>query len=99
MVKNFITACVLMVASATNSHVYANVPCANAKIVAAALLHKFHEKPSGEGIGQDGTKVTLFISPEGTFSVLVETASGVGCIIAAGDYWEAILPEPVGTKL
>ena len=64
-----------------------------------ALNDKYHEAPRGAGMSAGNTvMVTLYVSPSGTYTVLVTYTWGQSCIIAAGDDWTEIKPEIRGEK-
>lgn len=64
--------------------------------IAAALAQKYKEIPAGVGIINDRAVMELFLSPQGTWTLLLSSTQGFSCIHGAGEGWqfstEAIRP-------
>lgn len=74
--------------------------CGRYEVYAGALDKKYHEVPHAKGIHvSTAIVVQLFVSPQGTFTVLAIHPSGVTCIVAAGEHWIENKPEIAGEKL
>lgn len=72
--------------------------CAPAPAILGALRERYHEVDVGGGQVDGRTVVRIFAAPDGkTFTVLVITATGLACVIAAGRDFE-VAPPPVGKE-
>lgn len=72
--------------------------CAPAPAIIGALKDRYHEVDVGGGQVDGRTVVRIFASPDGkTFTVLVITATGLACVIAAGRDFE-VAPPPAGKE-
>jgi hypothetical protein len=56
-----------------------------------AMKQMFDERPRATGLISTNELFELFVSPAGTWTILVTNPHGVSCIAAAGDNWE---PKP-----
>lgn len=57
------------------------------------LSTKFEEKVVGIGLGQDQKSVVeLYVSEEGSWTILVTLNNGMSCITAAGKDWTEMAP-------
>ncbi len=64
------------------------------------LKESYNEVPRGLGVGQRGFSVVeLFVSPEGTWTVLITGTNGMSCIGASGDTWRFVSAPEVGFVL
>jgi len=72
--------------------------CGPAPAMIAALGQRYHEADVGGGQVDGRTVVRIFAAPDGaTFTVLVVTATGMACVIAAGRDFE-VVPPPAGKE-
>ena len=75
----------------------ANPNCAPYDALARELGNKWGEAPIERGLSSSGEMVEWWANDEtGTWTVLVYSASGVACIIAAGELYEAVAAVPKG---
>ena len=73
--------------------------CGERTQIVQRLQEKYGEARQGIGLQNDGSMLELFVSPERrTWSLLVTLPSGMTCLAAAGEGWEA-MPELKGTAL
>ena len=72
--------------------------CAPADQIAQALLNGHQERPAGLGVAAGGNLMVLYVSPEGSFTVVIEGPDGVACLAASGEGWE-MLAEQEGPSL
>ena len=81
-----------LVAAAANPSATAgqSVPCDDHDKVVAALDSKYAEKPASIGLSNDGSVIEVFVSDDGTFTIVMTLPIGVSCFMAAGDNWEQI---------
>ncbi len=64
---------------------------------AVARLKAMHnEVVVGRGLSRTGVGVELFVSPEGSWTMMTTGPNGLGCIRAAGTFWQTIEPELEG---
>ena len=74
--------------SATATPAMPGPTCAPRETLVAALAQDFQERMDWAGLSNAGTLVELYLSKRGTWTLIVSTADGVSCIVAAGDYWD-----------
>lgn len=72
----------------------AQPPCAPRDDLAARLAEHYAETTVGRGADTNGLTVELFASPAGTWTLLVTTPDGIGCVIAVGEDWRGVAPLP-----
>jgi len=53
-----------------------------------AKLAVYREEAEAIGLNNDGTLLEVFVSPEGTWTVLLSSPQGQSCIAAIGQAWE-----------
>jgi hypothetical protein len=70
--------------------------CAERATIVAKLVG-YREEPEAIGLNNDGTLLEVFVSPQGTWTVLVSSPQGQSCIAAVGEAWQlkvtSIRPE------
>jgi hypothetical protein len=71
---------------------FAQAPCASRDALVKMLHHKYKEGPVNFGTVNGKTLVEVFASEKGTFTIIATQASGLSCIITAGQDWE-VLPH------
>lgn len=62
-------------------------PCAPRDVIAANLAEDYGEHPAGRGVNEQGLLMELFVSPAGTWTMVVSGPRGVGCIVSVGEGW------------
>lgn len=72
--------------------------CDERSKIVAKLAERYQEQPRGRGLTARELLMELFISPEGTWTLLVSQPNGVSCLIAAGDGWLEIPHIPDGPR-
>jgi hypothetical protein len=80
----------VMVAAMSLTSLPANAQsaCGERKKFVDVLARNYQEVPSAFGIAGERNLVELFISKQGTWTLLVTQPSGMSCIMAAGQSWE-----------
>ena len=68
------------------------VQCAKHNTLVGMLTKKYSENPVAMGTVNEDRFMQLFVSPEGSWTILITKTDGEACIVAAGENWEK-LPE------
>ena len=79
---------VLSVLLGTAPSAKAATPCAVHSDLVQVLEQRYHEKLSAYGLDAQKDKVEVYVSKEGTFSILATRADGLSCILSVGGDWE-----------
>ena len=58
--------------------------------IRAALSDRYEEKQSAIGMIGDHSLVEIYVSPSGTWTILMTRPNGSSCIMAAGHSWEQV---------
>ena len=66
-------------------------PCGRREQIVKDITATFKEKRAAIGLLLTGDVLEVFVSPAGTWTIVVSKASGIACIVAAGEVW---LQEP-----
>lgn len=66
----------------------AQVICGGHDDLVARLASAFQEKRLGYGVAGQVAVFEVFVSPGGTWTMLITDVNGRSCILAAGDGWE-----------
>jgi len=75
-----------------------NPNCAPRAMVVDRLAGQYGETRQSMGLGGNNQVVEVFASPEtGTWTIVVSTAAGLSCVVAAGQGFEN-LAEPLPAK-
>lgn len=74
----------------------AAAPCGSHDAVAKSLTTKFKEARRIMGVVNARAVMEIFMSPQGTWTVVVTDTKGVSCIIAAGQDWQEVPIEMAG---
>lgn len=84
-------------ATAGASPASAQVGCDSRAKILSALDQEYRETLIGFGLAQSGRVIELLVSRNGTWTLLATGPTGLSCLIAAGENWEAIA-LPAGDK-
>lgn len=68
-----------------------SVPCGDRGAIVDRLKNVYAEEPASIGIMVNGSIIEVFVSDEGSFTILVTSPNGGSCLIATGDSWETFL--------
>lgn len=94
---------VLSVVASSGSAVAAQPNQANCTDRTSALSHlskAYKEQPVAMGLASSGGIVEVLTNGEGTtWSIIVTMPSGVTCLVASGEGWEALQPIADGKML
>ena len=64
--------------------------CMEHKTLVSYLMQKFSETPRALGLVASRNVMEVYVSQKGTWTIVLTTAQGVACIVAAGDTWEDV---------
>ena len=78
------------------SQASAATKCGAYSDVTKLLTDKYQENRRALGVINDKAIMEVFISPKGTWTMLVTDRSGLSCILAAGESWDE-MPSVSGT--
>jgi len=75
--------------------------CDDRAKVVEVLAQQYQEALVARGVVLNhGHLMELFVSKDGeTWTLVVSQATGLSCVIAAGEGWRPVEPEPEGTAL
>ncbi|OAF05546.1 hypothetical protein AYJ54_01175 [Bradyrhizobium centrolobii] len=65
-------------------------PCASRSDVIPLLKSIFGELETGLGLSNKGHVVEIFVSPAGTWTILLSRPDGLSCIVDEGEAWTLI---------
>ena len=74
-------------------------PCGPRAQLVQAMKQVFDERPRATGLMSSNELFELFVSPEGTWTILVTSPRGISCIAAAGEHWERVPGQVAGRAL
>lgn len=89
----------LAAASAAPASTEAQTVCGRREAVVKMLADKFSEQRHGGGTSGQSALIEVYISPSGTWTILASGASGISCIVAAGDAWNDFARKIEGRPL
>lgn len=78
---------------------YAQKVCGLYKPAVKELAERYKEVPRALGMSKDGSVTEVFISNEGTYTILHTLPDGFSCMLDAGDSWEYKSSEVKGTNI
>ncbi|TGQ67691.1 hypothetical protein EN829_029905 [Mesorhizobium sp. M00.F.Ca.ET.186.01.1.1] len=70
------------------AHAEAAGQCAKRADIVKALGDTFHESEAGRGLINSGVVLEVFVSEQGTWTVLASDTKGQSCILSAGEGWD-----------
>ena len=76
----------------------AAAPCGSHDAVAKTLTTKFKEARRVMGVVNAKAVMEIFMSPQGSWTVVVTDTSGMACIIATGQDWQEVPVELAGLE-
>jgi hypothetical protein len=68
----------------------AAMQCANHDSMAKTLTGKFKETRRAMGVVNSTAVMEVFMSPQGTWTMVVTDTKGIACIAASGDGWQDV---------
>lgn len=72
-----------------------NMPCWPHPVVMKILGDQYKEVPHSFGVNKKSL-IELYVSPTGSFSMLMTAPLGLTCILASGESWEQLPPAKYG---
>ena len=63
-------------------------PCGPRDAVVEQLGRTFDEAPAGRGVMLEGAMLELFVSPQGSWTVLITNPDKTTCLATAGEAWQ-----------
>ena len=77
-----------------NAHAQQQPTCAQYQMVVERLQSRFGEVRQSIGLGQNNSVVEMFASTStGTWTIVVTAPSGIACLVASGESWEALAEQ------
>lgn len=64
--------------------------CSSHDRIVDALVNKFKETRRVMGVVNSKAVMEIFMSPQGTWTMIITDTSGMSCITAAGEEWQDI---------
>jgi hypothetical protein len=97
-IRPFKFAAVLAVVSLFSSEGVASIatPCGSHDALIKSLSVRFKEARRIMGVVNAKSVMEIFMSPQGTWTVLVTDTAGTACVIATGDAWQEVPIEMTG---
>jgi hypothetical protein len=83
----------------TSSLAAQTVLCGKHSAFVEALKTKFNESRQAIGISGTNSVIEFYLSEAGTWTMLVTSANGVTCIMAAGHSWDGKTTLAAGTAI
>lgn len=71
----------------------AQVVCLDRTALVESLVERLHQRQVGYGVVSDTAIVELYISPDGSWTVVLTDVTGTSCILAIGQGWQTT-PAP-----
>ena len=76
----------------------AAAPCGAHDAIANSLTNKYKEARRIMGVVNARAVMEIFMSPQGTWTVVVTDTTSMACIIAAGQDWQEVPIEMAGLE-
>lgn len=64
--------------------------CAPREALLKSLKKNYNEAPSHRGVTRTGSLLEVFVSPTGSWTILVTIPGGPTCLVSSGDGWHDI---------
>ena len=72
------------------------VVCRDRGALVQTLATRFDETQRMFGLQSDDRVLELYAAPDGSWTAIVTMPSGKSCVVAAGEAWTEVAPQPVG---
>ena len=70
--------------------------CGNHDVITKALTSKYEEARRVMGVVNSKAVMEIFLSPKGTWTMVVTNTSGMACVAATGEEWQDVPLKVVG---
>ena len=89
------TVLALIAAPATAQQVF----CGDRVKIVGRLAEQWGEHMAGRGLQSNGSALFEFWvdDADGSWTILRTSANGTACVMATGQHWRDVVPEPLGT--
>ena len=67
------------------------IRCGKRTDVVRMLRDNFGEGPIGHGLANTGAVAEVFISANGTWTIVTTTPNGLSCLIGSGESWQPVV--------
>lgn len=74
----------------------AQTACLDRAVLADRLAEQFQERQLGYGVVGEVAVMELYVSPHGSWTVLMTDPAGRSCIVAVGEGWETTASPETG---
>lgn len=87
----FVMATMLAVVAVTGGAASANAAaqCAARADIVKALGDNFHESEAGRGLISPNVVLEIFVSKQGSWTVLASDTKGQSCVLSVGEGWDS----------
>jgi hypothetical protein len=88
-----------MCSFALSATVFAQTPqqqCAPRGEVVKVLNAKYQESQRALGLINEKAMMEVYISPAGTWTMVVTNEAGIACVLAAGEAWDEMPAKAIG---
>ncbi len=86
-------AAITLIVTLTATAAGAVAPCGARSDIVALLKDSFDEVDVGRGLSDRGLLVELFVSPAGSWTLVLTNSRGLSCLADAGEAWVIRPPE------
>jgi hypothetical protein len=73
---------------AATAHAADVPPCGQRTVLVEAMKNIFGESPQATGVMSSNELFEVFVSPAGTWTILITNPHGISCVAAAGENWD-----------
>ena len=85
----------LVLSTASSTPASAESICGERSRFLDQLQQQYGENPTAIGLVSNGSLLEVLTSTKGSWTILVTQPSGVTCLVASGDAWEALPPPKI----
>ena len=89
-------ACALLFGTLSASVVQAQSQCGPHDAIIKVLNAKFQENQRAIGLINEKAMMEVYISPKGTWTMVVTNEAGMSCVLAAGEAWDEMPIQVAG---
>jgi hypothetical protein len=97
--KNFSFATAILFLTSVAAEAGNVLQCSKRDDLIKVLNSKYSEELSGFGVSGQRNLVEVFVSENGSWTILMSNTIGISCIIATGQSWEKQVPKKRVTEL